>query len=138
MKITYDNNFLQIMRLFEKVTRVSLKDAYDTTTSIFFIVNPGNLIKALGKNRENVTKLQEMLGRRFKIVEYNSDILKFVKNVIFPYKVLDITQEGNIVTIKGPDMKTKGLIIGAKAQNLRNYESIVKKYFTDLEEIKVV
>ena len=78
-----------------------------------------------------------MLKRKIKIVEFNSDMIKFITNLLYPYKVESINVDGKIVTIHDEDTKTKGLIIGAKAQNLRQYESIVKKYF-DIEEIKVV
>jgi len=45
--------------------------------------------------------------------------------------------EMGIVTIAGPDSKTKGLLIGRNAQNLRNLEANVRRYF-EVKEIKVV
>jgi len=70
-------------------------------------------------------------------VEFNNDMVKFIANLIYPYRVESIVANDKIVTITDQDPKTKGLIIGAKAQNLRMYESVVKKYF-EIEEIKVV
>ncbi len=61
----------------------------------------------------------------------------FVANLIYPFKVESITLNEKVITINDSNQKTKGLIIGAKAQNLRLYESIMKKYF-EIEEIKVV
>jgi len=49
----------------------------------------------------------------------------------------EINVEEKIITIVGPDTKTKGLLIGRSGQNLRNYEEIVKRYF-DINEIKVI
>ena len=57
-------------------------------------------------------------------------------NLITPLKAKDIKLDNRIVTINGADTKTKGLLIGRSAQNLRNYENIVKRYF-DIDEIKV-
>jgi transcription antitermination factor NusA-like protein len=79
-----------------------------------------------------------MLNKKIKIIEFNSNMLQFIVNLLYPYRIQDIKQDGNLVTITGTDTKTKGLIIGARAQNLRAYEEIVKKYFPELEEIKVV
>ena len=64
-------------------------------------------------------------------------MVKFIANLLYPYRVNSITLDGKTVTIQDEDTKTKGLIIGSKAQNLRFYEGIVKKYF-EIEEIKVV
>ena len=55
-----------------------------------------------------------------------------------PLKILEAKNEDDIVTLTGPDQKTKGLMIGAKAANLRMYEKIVQKYYPQLKEIKVV
>lgn len=134
---TYDVELIKIMNLFENVTKARVKDALYMKGLLTFIVFEGDMFKALGKNLENLKKIESMLKRKIKIVEFNNDMVKFITNLLYPYKVDSITVEEKIVTIKDEDTKTKGLIIGAKAQNLRQYESIVKKYF-DIEEIKVV
>lgn len=136
-KQTYDVELIKTINLFESVTRARVKDALYMKELLTFIVFEGDMFKALGKNLENLKKMESMLKRKIKIVEFNSDMIKFITNLLYPYKVESITVDGKIVTIHDEDTKTKGLIIGAKAQNLRQYESIVKKYF-DIEEIKVV
>ncbi len=136
-KQTYDVELIKTINLFENVTKARVKDALYMKELLTFIVFEGDMFKALGKNLENLKRMESMLKRKIKIVEFNSDMIKFITNLLYPYKVDSITIEGKIVTIKDEDTKTKGLIIGAKAQNLRQYESIVKKYF-DIEEIKVV
>lgn len=136
-KQTYDVELIKTINLFESVTRARVKDAFYMKELLTFVVFEGDMFKALGKNLENLKKIESMLKRKIKIVEFNKDLIKFITNLLYPYKVDSITIDGKIVTIKDEDTKTKGLIIGAKAQNLRNYEQVVKKYF-DIEEIKVV
>ena len=138
MKQKYDTELLKVMNLFEKITRSRLKDAFQNRDKMLFIVQPGQLRKALGKNTENVKKIEEALGTKIKIIEYSENLATFIRNLMFPLKISDMQQQGNIIIIKGPDTKTKGLMIGAKAQNLRNYEAITQKYFPQLEEIKVI
>lgn len=133
----YDVELLQIMSLFEKITRTKLKDALFFKEKLVFIVPEGGLAKALGKNKANVEKIEKAINRKIKIVEFSSDKLRFIKNVMSPLKILEISEVDGVVTIKGPDQKTKGLMIGSRAQNLRAYEEIVRKYH-DLEEIKVI
>jgi transcription termination/antitermination protein NusA len=133
----YDLEMIKLINLFENVTHARVKDAFYFKDILTFIVFEGDMFKALGKNLSNLHKMENMLQKRVKIVEFSSDIIKFITNLLYPYKVAEIRKDDKIVTITDPDTKTKGLIIGAKAQNLRAYEGIVKKYF-EIEEIKVV
>jgi NusA-like KH domain protein len=133
----YDVELLQIMSLFEKITKTKLKDAIYFKDKLIFIITEGDIKKALGKDKANVEKIEKAINRKIKIVEFSSDKLRFIKNVMSPLKILEISEDDGVVTIKGPDQKTKGLMIGSKAQNLRLYEEIVKKYH-NLNEIKVI
>ena len=54
-----------------------------------------------------------------------------------PLQVKEITEEQGIVTIVGPDTKTKGLLIGRERKNLENLRDIVKRYF-QIEDINVM
>ncbi len=137
MKTVYDVKTIQIRALFERITGTTLKDCFENQGKMLFIVMPGQLRKALGKNKSNISKIESKIGQRIKVVEFSNNILSFVLNLIYPLKVNDITYENNIITIKGKDLKTNGLIIGSRAQNLRNTEALVQKYFPDLKEIKV-
>ena len=133
-----DVQIMQWIGLFEKVTLAKAKDCFIFQDKICFVVLKGHLHKALGPNKKNITKLENLTKRRIKIIEYNDKVLSFIPNVLAPLKVVEIKQEDAIVTITGPDQKTKGLMIGAKACNLRGYEQIVQKYFPDIEELKVI
>jgi transcription antitermination factor NusA-like protein len=78
-----------------------------------------------------------MLKRKIKIVEFNPNRVQFITNYLAPLRIVYIKEDGDVITVTGDDTKTKGLIIGIKAQNLRNLEKIASKYFT-IEEIKVI
>lgn len=137
MKTKYDAEMLKLMSLFEEMTGAVVKDCFLNKDRLVFVVSQGDMGKALGKKKGNIEKIERALNRKIKIVEFNPDILTFIRNLMYPLKIVDMLHDDGIVTVKGPDAKTKGLMIGARAQNLRNYEEIVKKYF-DLKEIKVV
>lgn len=127
------------MSLFESITRSRLKDCFiDKNEMQTFVVQPGEIGKAIGKSAINVKKLEQMLNRKIKIVEFNSEILGFVRNLVFPLKTRNVVIKDGIVTIESEDTKTRGLIIGRNATNLRNFEAIAKKYFPELKEIKVI
>ncbi|MBR9690731.1 NusA-like transcription termination signal-binding factor [Candidatus Woesearchaeota archaeon] len=130
---------LKIMSLFEKITRTGLKDCFEDKNKLLtFIVLPGRIRNAVGPKGANVKKMEGMINRKIKIVEFNSELVGFVKNLIYPLGARNIFQEENIVTIESQDHKTRGLLIGRNASNLRNFEAIVKKYYPQLEELKVL
>ena len=101
-----------------------------------FIVQEGEMGKALGKKKIHVLKLEKMLNRKIKIVEFNSDVVRFVRNCIYPSKA-DAKMEDKTITLTSPDTKTRGYLIGRNASALRNLEGIVKRYF-EIDEIKVI
>lgn len=136
-KQTYNAELLQTANIFEKTTKARVKDVFYIKDLLTFVVFEGDMFKALGKNLENLKKVEALLKRKIKIVEFNRDLITFVKNLIHPYKVESITFEEGIVYIRDNNSKTKGLIIGAKAQNLRQYENIIKRYF-EVKELKVI
>ena len=137
MGTIYDIKAIQIRALFESLTRTTLKDCFENQDKMLFVLMPGQIRKALGKNNSNVKRVEEKIGMKIKLIEYSSNLLQFVTNIIYPLKINDITINNGIVIIKGRDKKTNGLIIGIRAQNLRNTEKIVQKYFPEVKEIKV-
>lgn len=136
--IKYDTDLIRQINLFEKITGTQVKEFLTFKDKPTYMVQPGQLTKALGKNKANLLKLEKLFQRPIRIIEFNEDMLNFIINLIAPLKVVKITEEEDIVTIVGPDTKTKGLMIGSKAKNLRETEEIVKKYFSELKEIKVI
>lgn len=129
---------MKFMSLFENLTQAELKDCFvDKNDNVVYVVKENQIAKAIGKHGSNVKRLSEVLNRKIKIVEFNSNLLQFIRNMIHPLDIREITQDGPIVTIVGNDVKTKGLLIGRGAQNLRSLESVVKRYF-QIDEIKII
>ena len=137
IKIKFDVELMQFISLFEKITRTNAKDCFKQDSKIIFIVNESMAGKAVGKKGANIRKLESLLKKKVKIVEYNDDLVEFVKNIIHPLQAADIKEEDDVVTITPPDSKTRGYLIGREAVNLRGFEEIVKRYF-NIKEIKVV
>lgn len=138
MSIKYDVELIGKINLFEKITHVTIKECFTFKDKLTFMVPSGELWKALGKDKVNLLKIEKLFNKQIRIIEFNENMLQFIQNLIAPLRVVKIGEENGVVTIVGPDMKTKGLMIGSKAKNLRETEEIVKKHFPELEEIKVV
>ena len=140
VKIKYDINVMKFISLFESLTGANLKDCFLKDNIVYFIAQEDQIGLALGRKGSNIRRLEQVLNRKIKILEFNPQLEKFIKNIIFPLKVEEISvSEGDsrIVTLMVGDTKTRGLLIGKSARNLRNYESLAKRYFK-IDEIKVV
>lgn len=127
---------MKYMQLFESLTRAKLKDCI-AHEQLIFIVEENEIGKAIGKKGSNAKRLEGLLKKKIKIVEFNPDVRQFIRNFVMPLQVKDITEENGIITIIGPDTKTKGLLIGRERKNIENLKDIVKRYF-QIEDIKVM
>ena len=137
IKIKFDVELMKFISLFEKITHTNAKDCFKQNNKIIFIVNEGLAGKAIGKGGSNIKVLEKMLLKKVRIVEYNDDLVEFVKNIIHPLQAKEIREEDGTVTITPIDSTTRGYLIGREAVNLRNFEDIVKRYF-EIKEIRVV
>jgi NusA-like KH domain protein len=126
------------MAIFQSITKVDLKDCFiDEQSGILtFVVADGTIGKALGKKASNVKLLETKLKKKIRVVEYKSEVKSFIKSLLFPLKVADVTETDGIIEIMPTDIKSRGLIIGRNASNLRNTEKIAQRFFK-VDEIKV-
>ena len=135
-KILYDMETMKFSTYFEQYTKARVKDCFKENEIIVFVVMPGSLRKAIGPGGINVKRISLKLQRQIKILEFDEDVLKFVKKAIFPVKNVEIEQQENNIIIKCPDIKTKGMVFGREKERLKSLISLVKRYFK-IDEIKV-
>lgn len=129
---------MKFISIFESMTHARLKDCFIQNEKVIFMVQEGDIAKALGRRGINIQKLEKLLNKKIKIIEFSTDILRFVKNIVHPLQVKEIHEKEGVIVIIPPDTKTRGYLIGRGAVNLRNTESIVKRYYPDIKEIKVM
>ncbi len=139
IKITYTQELMGIMVLFDRITHVSLKDCFEDKNQILtFVVDVENLGRAIGKHAVFVKKLEQLLKRKIRILGFHSNVRQFITQVIYPLHVTSVILENDILILRNNDRKTKSLLIGRNAQNLRNTEAIVQRFFPDIAEVKVM
>lgn len=134
-----DTERIQLINEIEKITKVPVKDLYEHQGKFIILVDQEQARKAVGQGGKTLQLLEKKLGKTFKVIEHDKDLHTFIQNVMLPLKAAKIEDTGDgEVTVTGNDEKTRGLMIGAKAQNLRFTERVVQKYYPDLKEIKVI
>lgn len=144
MTQTLDTNSIMQMSLFEKITRSKVKDCFDNKKLLTFVVQNGEMSKAIGKKGANVKKLESLFKKKLRIIEYNPDITKFIQNLCYPNEVTKVEyseqmlwdKEKRAAIITPASLKSRGFIIGKEAANLRTMEEVVRRYFK-IDEIRV-
>lgn len=126
-KITLE--VIQLINLFEKITRAKVKDCFTREDQVIFVIQSGDLAKALGKNSSNIIKLKELTRKQIKVIEFSDDPIRFVRSIVKPAVPESINLNNNTVEIKADSTKTKGLLIGRDSKNLQMLRTILKKYF---------
>src|SRR3989344_3685478 len=97
MKFTQDS--INLINLFEKITRARVKDCIIEDKKLIFIVNDQDLSKAIGKDGLNVKKIKNLTKKDIQIIGFSEDIVKFVSNLIYPNKADEIKFDDKIVNI---------------------------------------
>jgi N utilization substance protein A len=136
-KIVYDTGTMQVIAHFEQMTRARVRDCIITEQQVIFIVEPGDIGKAIGPRGANIRRIEAGLKKKVKIAEFSHELVTFIKNLVYPIDVREVKeQDDGVVVLVPPDLKARGLLIGRNAQTLRAYESVVQRYFP-IKELKV-
>ncbi len=128
MKI--DITLIGYITTFENITQTNVKDCFfNKNKQLVFIVKEEQGKKAVGKNGMNIRKLERLINKRIKIIEFSEKPEEFAKNIIFPLKSPEIKLQDDILTIKTDSTQLKALLLGREKLNLKEIQDIVEKYF---------
>ncbi len=137
MKIKYDAQLMKLMAFFESATRARLKDCFIDANGILTFIVAESIGLAIGKGGATAKKLESVLKRKIKIVAFSDNLEEFIGNLIMPLKIRGVELKEDKTVVITPEPESRGYIIGRAASSLRNYESILKRYF-DIKELRVV
>jgi len=139
MSIKLDMDTLNNIAALEKVANVNVKDCIATEDTIYFVVEKGELGKAIGKKGINVNKLGEVFNKQIRIVEYSSEAVGFAKNFLQGknYQTVSLGASGEqksiIITA---DYKSRGAILGKKGRKVQILKDLLKRHH-NVDSVKV-
>ncbi|MEW6069470.1 MAG: NusA-like transcription termination signal-binding factor [Candidatus Thermoplasmatota archaeon] len=127
MSVKFDTSTIQYMRLFENVTSAKVKDCLATQDKIIFVVYEGKLGKAIGRESYKLKNLKSLLKKDVTIIEHSENVVQFIKNIFYRYKVKDVKiEEGRAeVTV---DPLDKGKAIGKGGRNLKIARELANRH----------
>jgi len=133
---------MRYIALFQDLTRATVRDCIidESENRIIFLVKPGDMGLAIGRNGINIKRLKKLLGRNIEVVEYADTVEKLAKNALAPARVLNVkvlqTPMGKKKVIVTVDPQDKGIAIGKAGRNVARARMILKRYF-DIDSVIV-
>ena len=131
---------IQLLNMLEKTTGARATDVVLSESSVIFVVEKGNLGKAIGKGGSNIHKVSAMLGKPVDIVEMADNVKDFITNALVPAVIKSMDEDSStgkdIVTVN-VDPKTKGLAIGKNGEKIKRTRLLAKRYFS-VDEVRVL
>ena len=135
MRVKLDQEALGLAGYLERVTHARVKDCFKEEGTVYFVVAPGEIGKAIGKEGRIIKRIQEELGKPVRVLEYRSTPVEFVRNLVHPLLVKEIVEENGTILIKDDNKKTKSLLIGRDGRHLMFINKAVQRFFD--VEVKV-
>ena len=115
---------------FENITGSQVKDCFiNKNNQVVFIVKQGQGKKAVGKKAVNIRRVEKLLNKKIKVIEFNENPEEFVKNMIYPLKSPEVKLENEDLKIKTDSTQLKALLLGRDKQNLKELQVVLNKYF---------
>ncbi|MBT4605304.1 KH domain-containing protein [archaeon] len=118
-----------------KVMKLPPKAVFEAEDQFHIVVPMGTVGKAIGKGAQNVKRLEQLLKKKIKIIEFHPHIKTFVAKLIAPLDLESIEEKQAQIILKTKDKKTKGLLIGRSGKNLRLLSTVVQRFFQ--KEVKI-
>ena len=139
-ELTFDTETLGYIRLFEERTGARVKDCFEAEDKLIFLVQPGEIPKAVGPGGVVVDRLKEMLKKEIQVVEYSDDAEALVRNVFFafgPTTRRARRRRGRAATPRSRvDPAWKARAIGKAGKNLKIARAILMRH-TDIVSVSV-
>ena len=132
-EIILTDQTLKIITLFEGYTNVQIKDCLDHGETIYFIVEKGQLMKAIGRNGSNIKRLRNVLKKNIKVIEYSSEPETFIRNIFIEFPINDVRIEDSAdgtkrIAYVSVDLRNKGKVIGRESWNLKIAREIINRH----------
>jgi len=136
VRVKLDQETAGLSSVMERMSGARVKDCFQDEDTVYFVVAPGEIGKAIGKSGMNIRRVQDELHKKVRVVEFRERMEEFLRNLMYPVMVQEIVEEENAIILKDSSSKTKGLLIGRNGKNLRFINRAVQRFFN--KEVRVV
>ena len=138
-QVTFNEDTLGYVTIFQNVTLCTVMDCVDTGDKIIFVVGKGEASKAIGRKGETVARVRLLLKRDIQVIEFSEKPEEFVANVFHAYDVKKVEiEDRDGVTHATVTVETtkKGRAIGKEGKNLRMARDLIARHHA-IESVSV-
>jgi N utilization substance protein A len=140
MKVRLTTDEIMKIGFFEKLSGATVIDCICEDDRIVFVVKEGDIGAAIGKGGENVKTAMEKFGKKIDIIEYSSDLKKFIRNIFAPVELEDVWFKkinGELIAYIRINPKFRRTVIGNRGRNIERAVEIAKRH-SDVKNIRVI
>jgi N utilization substance protein A len=141
VKITPEE--FRYMALFSDLTGTTVRDCIieNESNRVLFLVDPGDIGKAIGPRGFLIRKLKSLLNKNVEVVGYSDNLEEQVKYALMPARVTGVKlvnrPDGSKVLYVAVDPKDKAVAIGKNGRNVQRARLILKRHF-DIDSVVIV
>jgi N utilization substance protein A len=140
-EIVLTEDCMRFISQFETLTGASSRDCIidDRNQRIIFVVNPGEMGRAIGKKGASIKKASDEMGKRIEVVEYSPNPEQFLRNCFLPAQVTEVEFQGDdservaLVSVREED---RGIAIGKDGKNIFKAKKLAQRQH-DISDVKL-
>ncbi len=130
LKLNTEN--IRYINIFEDITGTKVKDCIvdNEMNKIIVVVEQGKIGRAIGKGGSNIKKIKRLLNKNIEIIEYSSDIMEFITNImgnICVKNVKILEKNGKKCVYIEVPQKEKGIAIGKRGQRIKKVKMLLRR-----------
>ena len=127
MSIKLTTEDIRVVGVFERIVGVHIRDCLITDDSVYFLIEPGKMGLAIGKNGINIKNVSNTLGKPVKIFEYAETPEQLVKNLIKNTSSVEV--DNGVVTVTIP-VTERSAVIGKGGKNIKMVRAFLERHFS--------
>jgi N utilization substance protein A len=133
MKVTLDQNTIQVINLFHNLTGTNVIDCVNEDDCIYFVVAEGQYGLAVGKGGAKIKNAERVFKKTIKVFEYAQELDKFIRNLM--PEIENIEMRGALILVKVRP-QDRARVIGKGGKNVKIINKLLNRLF-DVVELKV-
>ena len=126
MGVKLGTEHIRAVGTFEEITGVHVRDCLIDDTCAYFLIEPGKMGLAIGKNGSTIKSVERAMGKTIKIFEYADTAEALLRNMVPNIKTLDMSDDSIVITIPSSERST---VIGRNGRNIKAIREFLKRHF---------
>ncbi|MBS3054080.1 MAG: NusA-like transcription termination signal-binding factor [Candidatus Aenigmarchaeota archaeon] len=127
MKVILDEQTIQSISFFQKLTGASIIDSVTDEDTLYFVVDKGQYGMAVGRSGEKIRKAEALFKKRIRIFEYADTVEDFLKNAIPEAKKIASKDEAIEITISNHD---RPKVIGRSGGKIKILNNLIERLYS--------